>query len=418
MSFILLFHLTVFLYRIFEIVAAFMPFVIISLPLAACLAFRKLLTGVPVFKQSRIYGKGGGELVIKLFNLSSSFHQKLFLFYHVIRGELAITGLSLREYGDKNLVLGDGYLLANKPGIFNLWYVRESSKIAHEGKQAIEWEYVFRRNFISDLMLMLKSLPAYFYHEDDIDFAVEVNLFDIIFKNYAMGEAVEEVMQSRGQGDPKTVYYVNPDCFNKMFADHDYFNVLQQGDYVFPDGIGVHVGCKILRTPLKENINGTDMFPFVCRMAEQQGFSLYLLGGKPGVADKMGQRLQRDYPALEVAGVMNGYFDQELESREVVEKINSSGADLLFVAFGAPLQEKWIAAHKQSLQVGTIFGVGGLFDFVSGNIKRAPRWMREIGMEWFYRFTREPGRMWKRYFVGNPLFILRVLRWKYFSFGK
>jgi N-acetylglucosaminyldiphosphoundecaprenol N-acetyl-beta-D-mannosaminyltransferase len=119
--------------------------------------------------------------------------------------------------------------------------------------------------------------------------------------------------------------------------------------------------------------------------------------------------MQARYPELIIAGTRDGYFDAA-EEAEVIESINASGADILLVAFGAPRQDVWLKAHKQALRVPVRMGVGGLFDFYSGRIPRAPVWMREMGLEWTYRLLQEPGRMWRRYIIGNPLFLYRVWR--------
>jgi N-acetylglucosaminyldiphosphoundecaprenol N-acetyl-beta-D-mannosaminyltransferase len=113
-----------------------------------------------------------------------------------------------------------------------------------------------------------------------------------------------------------------------------------------------------------------------------------------------------------IAGTHHGYFNHATESEGIVDLVNRSSADILLVAFGVPLQEKWIAANHSRLQTSVCMGVGGLFDFYSGNTRRAPRWLRELGLEWVYRILQEPGRMWQRYVVGNPLFLYRVLVWR------
>jgi len=135
---------------------------------------------------------------------------------------------------------------------------------------------------------------------------------------------------------------------------------------------------------------------------------IYLLGGKPGVADDAGKWITDRYPNLTLAGTRDGYFTEE-EEPAVLEEIAASKAGVVLVALGSPRQDKWIAAHR--LQVGpkVLIGVGGLLDFYSGRIPRAPVWVRELGMEWFYRFWQEPGRMWHRYFVGNFEFLYHVL---------
>jgi N-acetylglucosaminyldiphosphoundecaprenol N-acetyl-beta-D-mannosaminyltransferase len=127
------------------------------------------------------------------------------------------------------------------------------------------------------------------------------------------------------------------------------------------------------------------------------------------VAESVTQWIATQYPGVTVSGCHHGYFRPE-EEPEVIQNIAESGADILLVAMGVPQQDKWIDGHLHELGVKVAMGVGGLFDFYSGRILRAPLWVREIGMEWFYRFLQEPGRMWKRYFLGNGVFLFHVLR--------
>jgi N-acetylglucosaminyldiphosphoundecaprenol N-acetyl-beta-D-mannosaminyltransferase len=145
---------------------------------------------------------------------------------------------------------------------------------------------------------------------------------------------------------------------------------------------------------------------------------MFLLGAKPGVAEKMKKNLEQKYNEIIISGVQDGYFDRQTGNDEVIEKINNSGAKILLVAFGAPNQEKWIYTNLQKLDVHAAIGVGGLFDFYSGNMPRAPKWMRELGIEWVFRLIKEPGRMWRRYIIGNPLFLQRVRDWNKAITGK
>ena len=155
------------------------------------------------------------------------------------------------------------------------------------------------------------------------------------------------------------------------------------------------------------------MLPFLCSLAEENKFSIFLLGGKPGIPEKMRENLLLKYPDLNIVGVHHGFFDRETEEGYIIDEINKASADILLVAFGAPTQEKWIYNHRKQLKPQILMGVGGLFDFFSGNIPRAPKWMREMGFEWIFRLLQEPKRMWKRYIIGNPVFIFRVFRWKF-----
>jgi N-acetylglucosaminyldiphosphoundecaprenol N-acetyl-beta-D-mannosaminyltransferase len=158
---------------------------------------------------------------------------------------------------------------------------------------------------------------------------------------------------------------------------------------------------------LRANVNGTDLFPHLCEAAARENLPIFLLGARPGIAQAAADAMVQRYPDLKVAGARDGYFGPD-EDKTVVEAINASGAQILLAAFGAPRQELWIARWREHLTVAVAMGVGGLFDFYSGRIPRAPVWMREIGLEWVYRLLQEPGRMWRRYVIGNPIFLYRV----------
>ncbi len=391
---------------------ALILFIIITLPLLVLLIFRKAFAGRDIFISRNIIGQRGVPVRIKYFNFKKYYWNNAFLFVYVLSGKLQLTGLSIKEYDIQNRVPGDACLYNAKPGIFNLWFLRSSSRIAHKSKLEIEMEYNFKKDFWGDMLLIIKSIPAAFFNVEVKDYHAEINLFGIKFQNMTMAEAVERIAGHIVRQEKKKIFFVNPDCFNKTFSDKGYFELLHKADYIFPDGIGVHLACKMIDNPLKENINGTDMLPFLCRMALQRGFSFYLVGGKPGIAAGMKAKLEKDYPGIRIAGEQHGYFDREKDSAAVLSKINEQQPDILLVAFGVPVQETWIEDNFGKINCRIAMGVGGLFDFYSGNIKRAPTWMREIGMEWFYRFLMEPKRMFKRYFIGNPVFIFRVLRWK------
>ncbi len=386
--------------------------IVITLPLLVFLIFRKVFAGSNIFIPMDIIGQRGLPVRIKYFNLKKYYWRNAALLFYVLSGKLQLTGLSIKEYDMQNRVPGDACLYNVKPGIFNLWFLRSSSRIAHKSKLEIEMEYNFKNSLRGDILLIIKSIPAAFFHVEVKDYHAEINLLGIKFQNMTMMEAVERIAEHIGRNERRKIFFVNPDCFNKTFSDKGYFELLHKADYIFPDGIGVHLACKMINNPLKENINGTDMLPFLCQMALQRGFSFYLVGGKPGIAAKMKAKLENDYPGIKIAGEQHGFFDREKDSASVLAKINEQNPDILLVAFGVPVQEKWIEDNFDRINCRIAMGVGGLFDFYSGNIKRAPTWMREIGVEWFFRFLMEPKRMFRRYFIGNPVFIFRVLRWK------
>jgi N-acetylglucosaminyldiphosphoundecaprenol N-acetyl-beta-D-mannosaminyltransferase len=225
--------------------------------------------------------------------------------------------------------------------------------------------------------------------------------------NLTMAEASAHIVALTQAEEPSQICFVNADCVNIAFTDDDYRATLADAQLVLADGIGVRLAGEILNQNIRENINGTDMLPFLCAAAEEAKLGFYLLGGKPGVAEGAAQWIAERYPRLRMCGYRDGYFSEE-EQPGVLEGIKASGADVLLVALGAPRQDKWIAEHKYRLGTKVSIGVGGLLDFYSGRIPRAPVWMRELGMEWFYRFWQEPRRMWRRYFLGNAVFLYRV----------
>jgi len=160
---------------------------------------------------------------------------------------------------------------------------------------------------------------------------------------------------------------------------------------------------------MRANSNGTDLFPVLCEYWQKNGARLYLLGGREGVAAAVAERLAVEYPGLALVGHHHGYFS-ESETPALLDEIREAKPDVLVVAMGVPLQDVWLAEHEEALSVPLAIGVGGLFDFYSGRIARAPLWLRELGLEWTWRLAMEPARMWRRYLVGNVTFLLRVVK--------
>lgn len=227
--------------------------------------------------------------------------------------------------------------------------------------------------------------------------------------NCTMGQAIDCLLAVMNGGRSIRASFVNADCVNISCRNVEYRDAVAGADLVFADGSGMRMAGRKLGQPIADNVNGTDMFPLLCKAMAAAGKSVYLLGAREGIGDAVAQWIASNVPGLKVAGVQHGYFPPEQESR-VISAIRSSGADLLLVAFGAPRQDVWIARHLSELGVKVAMGVGGLFDFYSGRIPRAPLWMRRLGIEWIYRFIQEPKRMWKRYLVGNFVFTYRVYR--------
>ncbi|MDP8243583.1 MAG: exopolysaccharide biosynthesis polyprenyl glycosylphosphotransferase [Candidatus Hinthialibacter antarcticus] len=206
---------------------------------------------------------------------------------------------------------------------------------------------------------------------------------------------------------PHQIAYLNADCLNKCWSDRAYRDSIADSDLVYADGMGVVWASRLFGHPLPERLNANDLLPEFCRRAENKGHRIYLLGGEPGVAGRAADDFQRKHPKLQIVGHHHGFFSAE-EEADVIAQVRESNADILIVGMGAPKQELWIQKNLKDLGVPVAWGVGGLLDYSAKDIKRAPVWMRKAGMEWLWRLSLEPGRLWKRYLLGNILFTFRV----------
>ncbi len=302
-----------------------------------------------------------------------------------------------------------------RPGLISEFWVLRKVNQAYDPETRIDAEYVRNICFRTDVSLLLRALPAIVCHfafgpeeESRRRMLDRIRILDITMDNITMQEAINRIMGYVKQGHPRHVCFVNPQYANVAYTHDAYKAVLSSADLVLADGIGMKIAGKMLRREIKENVNGTDLFPRLCQAMAEGAHRLYLLGAAPGVAEAVRAWVEKNHPGVTVAGCHDGYFTAE-EEPAIVREIALSGADIVLVAMGVPNQELWIKRNLPALGVKVAIGVGGLFDFYSGRIPRAPMWVREIGMEWFYRFSQEPSRLWKRYFVGNNLFLFRVL---------
>ncbi|WP_332680840.1 WecB/TagA/CpsF family glycosyltransferase [Bosea sp. (in: a-proteobacteria)] len=181
------------------------------------------------------------------------------------------------------------------------------------------------------------------------------------------------------------------------------------GFLILPDGIGVDIASRLLHgAPFPANLNGTDFTPALLR-ARREPLRVMLLGGKPGVAERAAARLRAEHPRHDFAVLGHGYFPAQDEPA-LLARLEEARPDLLLVAFGNPRQEQWITGKLDARHCSVAAGIGAFFDFLAGEVARAPRWIRRLRLEWLYRLWLEPGRLWRRYVVGNPIFLLRVLR--------
>jgi N-acetylglucosaminyldiphosphoundecaprenol N-acetyl-beta-D-mannosaminyltransferase len=203
--------------------------------------------------------------------------------------------------------------------------------------------------------------------------------------------------------------YVNINAVNLAQEIPWFKDFLRQSLLTYCDGEGVRLGSRIIGTPLPERIVLTEWIYDVCLVAEEQHWKIFLLGSTSSVLERTLPVLQSKYPTLNVVGSHHGYFSPR-ENDTVVTMINKTHPDLLIVAMGMPKQERWILDNIHALNVPLMMNAGSCFDYVSGVRPRCPGWMGHVGLEWLYRLVQEPRRLWKRYLLGNPLFLLRVIR--------
>ena len=228
----------------------------------------------------------------------------------------------------------------------------------------------------------------------------------------------------------ETLSIVNNTIFNKESIQHVVVNAgkivamqndaqlrksVNESDLINADGQAVVWASKVLGKPLKERVSGIDLMEALVELAYQNQYKIFFFGAKEEVVKTVVDRYSNDYSPKIIAGYRNGYFKKD-EEQDIAKQISDSGANILFVAISSPTKENFLYENKKLLnKVNFIMGVGGSFDVVSGKVKRAPVWMQNSGLEWFYRFAQEPKRMWKRYLVGNSKFIALVLKEKFFN---
>ena len=206
---------------------------------------------------------------------------------------------------------------------------------------------------------------------------------------------------------------VNANCLNLAYRLPWLRQLLNSSELVFCDGFGVMLGARILGHRIPQRITYADRVWQLAEFAEPRGITFFFLGARPGVAQNAAKRVRERFPDLRIIDVQHGYFDKSPGSKEneaVLQKINASRPNILVIGFGMPLQERWLAENWPRINANIALTGGAVFDYVSGDLSRAPRWMTDHGLEWLGRLLIEPRRLWKRYLVGNPLFLYRIVK--------
>lgn len=233
---------------------------------------------------------------------------------------------------------------------------------------------------------------------------MKINVCDIEFDDLTPDEAVERGMALLDTPSASYIVTPNPEIAWACRRDAELKAIVNGADLVLADGIGIVYGAKILGRPMKGKVAGCDFILDMFARMEDTGKTVYLLGAKPGVAEKAAENLSSQFPGLKIVGTSDGYFK---EDAPVVERINAVSPDLLLVCLGAPKQEKWMAANAERLDVRLMAGLGGSLDVFAGIVERAPEKWQKLGLEWLYRLKKEPKRI-KRMSV-LPAFLISMV---------
>ena len=240
----------------------------------------------------------------------------------------------------------------------------------------------------------------------------KVRLLDTYIDNFTLVETVSLIENTIHNKEQIHHVVVNAGKIVAMQSDPKLQQSVNESDLINADGQAIVWASKFLGNPLKERVTGIDLMQKLVSKAHINKHKIFFLGAKEEVVSKVVRIYKEKYTPDIIAGYRNGYFKKE-EEYDIALQIAASGAQILFVAISSPIKEIFLFENKELLKnVNFIMGVGGSFDVVAGLVKRAPLWMQNYGLEWFYRFLQEPKRMWKRYLYGNTKFIYLILKEK------
>ena len=240
-------------------------------------------------------------------------------------------------------------------------------------------------------------------------------LLNTCVNNVNMDEAIQAIEDMIASEKKSYIVAINVDVVMKIENDSYLKDITDKADMVLVDGKPLEWIAKWHKRPIKAKISGSDLVPLLCKRATEKGYSLFIIGGKDGIAEKAKQNLERDLPGIRIVGTYAppfGFERDEKELNRINEMISDAHPDILIACFGCPKQEKWIYENYQKYAAKVSVCAGATVDFLAGNVNRAPKWMSNHGFEWFYRFLQEPKRMFKRYFIDDVKILKLVKKYK------
>lgn len=235
-----------------------------------------------------------------------------------------------------------------------------------------------------------------------------MSLFGVPMEDMTVDEFLERIEQLIDRPEPALVSPINADQLNHCYERRWLRDFIAGADLIHVDGAGVQLGLRLKGQHLRHKLSTNEIIYDLARRWEHSDYSIYFLGGPEGQAERAAQYLWRRFPKLNIIGWHHGYFP-ERDAASLIEQINALNPSVLFVGFGCPLQEWWIRQHRERIRVPLVWPVGNLTSYL-GNVPTAPLWMKRNGLEWVHRLALEPKRLWRRYLVGNPKFVWRVIK--------
>ncbi|TJX15198.1 WecB/TagA/CpsF family glycosyltransferase [Tissierella creatinini] len=242
----------------------------------------------------------------------------------------------------------------------------------------------------------------------------KIRIFGVEIQNTTLEDVVLKLREYLEGDSLRVIFTPNTEIVMAAKEDENLKALINKGDLIIPDGIGLIYGSRLKNKPLKERVTGFDTSMKLLDIANEKSYSIYLLGGKDGIAKGAGAKIKKDYPNIKIAGLHHGYFKGshlglkgEAEEERIIEEINESKPDIIFVGFGFPKQELWIDANKDRIKGRVIIGNGGVMDILAGNAKRAPEIFIKLGLEWLYRLIQNPSRIKRQ--MALPKFLINVI---------
>lgn len=233
-----------------------------------------------------------------------------------------------------------------------------------------------------------------------------VNILGVQFNNLKQSDALKIIIEKIKKNERVFVTTANPEIVMYANRNVDYKRLINTSDLIVADGIGIIYGSKILRQPLLERIAGYDLLIELLKQSSEHNLRVYLLGAKEEIVNKAKENIIYDYPNINIVGTHNGFFD--IEDMSIMEKVENAKPQIIFVAMGFPKQEQWISKYFKRGNTGLGMGVGGSFDVLSGETKRAPKWVQKVHLEWLYRLINDPKRAVRM--LDLPKFIIEVIK--------